>query len=159
IGDLIDVVKVTFTFWGFWACVFGVTAILVFKKQIGAFIDRLRKFGRGSWSAEADAPTEQEQKLPAAPIGETVAQAGAVKKSDPRTAADGILRAVARNQMISEMEDKLKETLAQQGLTASEPESYRVLLTLLAAATATAEFERLYNVIWTSQIEILHAAN
>jgi len=61
--------------------------------------------------------------------------------------------------MIAEIEDKLRQSLMQLGLTPNEPESYRVLLPLIASATATAEFERIYNVIWTSQIEILHAAN
>ena len=57
------------------------------------------------------------------------------------------------------VEEEVKKDLTKRGLTPSEPETYRVLVTAIAAAGTILEFERLYNVIWASQIEILRAAN
>jgi len=154
--DILDLLKVAFAYWGFWLFAFGIIFILVFRRSIAALIERVRKVGHGQWAAEADAPPEQKVTPPV--VTEALAQATG-KKAEPQVVADQILEKVLKSPLIADVEEKLKADFARNGLTAGEPETLRVTTTLLATSMVIAEFERLYNVIWTSQIEILRASN
>ena len=136
-----------------------IATLLIFRRQLSTLIERLRKFSRGSWSAEADAPVARDQKPSAPPaISEALAQASD-KKADPRAAADAIVGRIVRNEFVNQIEDEIQADLAKRGLPTADPETHRVLLTALASVAVSAMFERLYNTIWTSQIEILQAVN
>ena len=121
------------------------------------FIHRLTRVGRGDWTAEAQEQKPPEQKAPAQPLPESLIQGG--DKSDPRKAADDLIALVARNEYLTFVEENLKKALADRGLTPGSPDAFRVLTLYVASALTTANFEQLYNIIWTGQIQLLTQAN
>ena len=144
-------------FWtGFWTFCSVVAFILIFCKPIAAFIGRTKKLGFGKLGAEAE-EQKSEQKIPA-PVAQPLVQAGG-GTTDPRAAADALIAQLSLTPYIRSREEALKQTLADQGLNATSPETYRVLTIYSALALVIAECEQAYSNIWTTQIEILSLAN
>jgi hypothetical protein len=154
---LANTVAASSMFWtGFWITVVAIFFLVFYRDRIAAFIDRTKKVGAGKWAAEAD-EQKSEQKIPPPVVNALVEGGGG--KADPRAAADDLLAQLATTPYIRSREDILKRALAERGLDAASPETYRVLTAYTAQAFVIAECEKIYSTIWTTQIDILSQAN
>jgi hypothetical protein len=143
-------------FWGFWLFLFGLVFIFLFRTHIGALISRVTKLGAGKYAAEAQEPNP-EQRPPTA-IAESLSTR-LHEGADPRRAADELIGKLSRAPWVVLREDVLKQSLSEQGLVPSSTETHRVLIAYLATALVAAEFEQLYNTLWTTQMQLLTEAN
>jgi hypothetical protein len=152
---LLDLAKIAVGsgFWLFWL---GVAFLLIFRKHIAAFIDRTRKLGVGKLAAETE--EQKPEQKPLSPVIEPLGQ-GAVKRADPRTAADELLAQLSMTPFLRWREENFKKALSERGLEPGSPETYRVLTAFVVSIHVTAECEQLYNVIWTTQLQVLHESN
>jgi hypothetical protein len=153
---LVALLNTTLGFWAFWLFLFGISFTLFFRKPITALLSRLTKIGAGKWGVEAQ-EQNPEQKPPTT-LAETLTQQPDAS-ADPRRTADALIAKLSRAAYVVEREDGLKRALSEQGLVPDSTETYRVLTAYLASALVTAEFEQLYNILWTTQIQILSDAN
>lgn len=125
------------TSWPFWIGVLGIIFIITLRSSLADLIHRITEIGRKGIRA---APHEQRT------------------GKDPRTAADELL-GYLDNQYVRAQEDVIKKELEQRGVTDDPAEAMRVLTRYTAAALITADFERVDNTLWGSQIEVLEYLN
>ena len=157
---LVDLIKTPAGLTGFWVAFFGfgtvIVALCLYRREIAGFIGRTRKIGAGKWGAEAQ-EQNPDQKIPAPATGSLIQ--GGERTNGPRNAADELIAQLSVNPYVKQREDLLKKTLAERGLDVGSPETYRVLTAYMASAFVAAAFEQLYNVIWTTQLQIVNEAN
>jgi hypothetical protein len=109
--------------------------MLIFKKYIGAFIDRTRKVKYGSGEVEAQSPSQE-------PVDTTVSS------TEERT-----------RQFDSPVLQEQENSTNRELTSVPAPERERFLVRYLSIVKLELAFERIYSVIWGSQISILEHLN
>jgi len=142
--------------WGFWIFLSLVVFSLIFKSSITAFLNRLTRLGAGKWGVEAQEPNPAQN--PPTAIAESLTPKPE-EKGDPRRTADELLSKLVRSEYMIEQDVNLRKGLSERGLEPGSPETYSVLTAFLASALAFGQFEQMYNILWTTQLELLNAAN
>jgi len=157
---VIALASTAFGLTAFWLALWGFVAILVFlfmfRAPIAEFIRRMRRVGGGKWGAEAQELPAEQKASPS--IAETLAKQPDTK-GDPRHVADELISKLSRTDYVINQEEVLRKALSDRGLEPGSPETYRVLTAFTASSFVAGDFEQLYNILWTSQLQILNDAN
>lgn len=124
-----------------WPVVAGVTGIaffLIFKKAISSLLDRIEKLGKDGISAKPSQPQQSSEQQPQSQFDELM------------KGLDSI--------MLREQEDIIEKALVD-GKVAEPTKQTKLLVRYLAATQITLIFERIYHVIFGSQIALLQYLN
>lgn len=127
--------------WPVSVCTAAVVALVIFKKEIGSLIARIKTIGRQGVTTDT-ALTSQE------------VQASATSAA---SAADELLKDFD-NQLLVEQENMILKYLQDKHVQASG-ERERVLVRHLSAAYTMIRFENVYHSIFGSQLRVLEALN
>src|SRR2546426_3873525 len=119
--------------WPLALVIFGIIALLIFKGPLTGFVNRLKGFRLGKWLAGWTSGS----------------QSGAVNVTP--SPADELLRAFD-NALLRRREDAINADLQR---IASAQERQRVLVRYLGAEQVARAFDRLYYLIYGSQIAVL----
>ena len=126
--------------WHHLAFVFAIIFICKFRNQIAALIDRTRKIGRKGWLTD-HIPDKQQDKIEAA-----------------SEAAQKLLNLVGDSPVINEQENRINEDLKSRDILNSD-DRVLVLTKYLAGTQILLAFEKIYAVIFRSQITLLVMLN
>jgi hypothetical protein len=118
----------------------AIIAVLIFKKEIGRFIERTKTITKDGVVTDTNALATQEVKNIAKP-----------------SAADELLKSFD-NQLLLEQETLITDFLGQKNVHAPA-ERERVLVRYLASAYIINRFEGIYHSIWGSQLRALEVLN
>lgn len=126
-----------FLAWPAVVLILGTIALLLFRQPLIRLIDRASKIGKGGIEAVS-----------------TAQEAGIEVKPSP---ADELMKAFD-NALLLQREKIIRDELDRlKGTSASERE--RILIRFLAASNLAMAFDRLYSLIWGSQIGVLQFLN
>lgn len=128
------------TSWPFWLCLVIIVALILFRKELSDLIKRVRRIGKD----HIDASGSLEQK--------------SQPSADPKQAADELLAQINVNPYHREAQQLLETELKSKNL-AIDSETARVLLGLATGLWIAVDFQRIYSIIWGSQIELLNFVN
>ncbi len=135
--EFLEAIK-SFT-WPLAFLIFAIVFLFLFRREIGAFILRVRHVSRlGIEAVGPEIPSAQRQETPS-----------------PRPEEE-LIRALD-SPVLREVEENIKKDFQSRGLSNSQ--SVNVLLRYFAAITLAYTFEVLYQNIWGSQIAILQFLN
>jgi hypothetical protein len=144
--------------WPFWTAIIVVTSVLILRKPFASFVDRLRGFK--AWGASS-MQVQPSRRLDPKPEHRCRPrfwkhEAETAPKKAPRDVVDDVLRHLPRAEYFAMREEQIEQQLGQLGISEDPQQTARVLIALTASASVGNEFERLYNMIWGSQLRILH---
>jgi hypothetical protein len=122
--------------WPVVGLVLGLVLLLMFKKQIGSFIERARKIGPGGVEAADERPGQ--------PFAKPNVVEPLIKGLD--------------SPLIEESEQLMRKDFEKRGISAQEDRE-RALFRISAAFVVAYGFEQLHNTIWASQWHALHFVN
>jgi hypothetical protein len=140
---IVDTVK-----WPVAAIVVALVIYFTLRPQIKALIDGLRKRGFKGWGAEAT-PEEEVRQLPTAAASPALTPLSADSPSPFELSDNGYFR----SQVV-----QVTQRVAAINF-ASPEEKHKWLMREGAGAVVRADFEKLYRLIWASQMELLGGAN
>ena len=118
--------------------VFAVLFIFVFRKSLEGLISRITSIGKSGVKTSA-APEAQ-------------------RELEKKEAAQEFLRAIGDSIVLQEAEERIRSSLKEKGLE-TEGDTISVLIRHLAVTQILVEFERIYNLIFGSQIWLLKKLN
>jgi hypothetical protein len=149
------------TSWPFWISVVIVVGLYMFRPQIGERVSRLRWFGPAGFDGGPKPEQQAERAAQHVPgelgaggpagSGEQVALPGL---EPARAAADALLDGLRGPHFVA-TQRRIVEDLERRGIAGSLAEMNRVLLQFATLGAVLADFERLYDVIYGSQIDVL----
>jgi hypothetical protein len=162
---VIEVLTAVFTAWpvpislALIVCILG--SVLLLRASASSFIGRLRRLKLPGASLDAGGAEQRQSSPPATPSSDALLkrEAETAPKKDPRAVVDDVLRHLPRTEYFAMREVQLEVVLNQLGISEDPQQAVRVLIALTASASIGDEFERLYNIVWGSQLRILQALN
>lgn len=123
--------------WPIAAVIIACSFMLIFKKQIASFLSRVREVGRSGIKA-----AHQEPQPP----------------TEATTPSASDLLSAPSNPLIAQRETEISADLTSKGI-ADSADAVRLLARQLAIAQISLAFEFLDNVIWGSQVDLIHFLN
>lgn len=117
--------------------ILGLVALFMFRNEIAGMLNRTRSIGNGAVRIDP-------------------AQQGAVVEKDPQIEAEKLIREV-HSDLIQEAEEHLTKELNKRGLS-GDP-ALRVAIRYASANWIMLDFERIYRLIWGSQLNLLSYLN
>jgi hypothetical protein len=118
--------------------ILGLVALFMFRTPISGLLNRIRSIDRRGVRID---PAQQD---------------GALVEKDPRTEAENLLREL-EGPLIREIEDHVTKEFQTRGLAGDA--GLRVAIRYTSALSIALEFERLYRLIWGSQLSLLSHLN
>lgn len=147
--------------WPPWTALLAGWAIWLYRKPIAARIGQGWTFKLPGGVEASALPQQAERQAEPAPIAQRLeagAERPALPGADPRQVADRILDGLIDGYLL-EQEERLKEELNTSGLIQAPEQAVRVLVRYTAASFVEQDFERIFGVVYGSQVRLLRRLN
>lgn len=149
--------ELSFLTWPLVGLVLGVLALVLFRQPLSRFLDRAQKIGTTGIEAS---PLRQEAGEVKPSIADKLLETYAnvpQKPGEVKSSPANEFLKVFDNALLVKREDQIREELKKRNIQGADRE--RVLLRFLAALVLVGEFDRVYVLIWGSQIGALQEVN
>ncbi len=154
--------------WPIWGALVIALGLLVYRKQIigilvalRALIERARHFkafGASLDTGEQQRAAASALRGPEDALLRQESEPTSLARS-PRDAVDEMLKHLPRTEYYTVRERDINHALEAAGIVGDEGQRARALLALVTVNRIAAEFERIYGLIWGSQMRVLQLLN